>query len=404
MSSLQNKRIVLGVTGSIAAYKTPELVRRLREAGATVRVVMSRSAAEFVTPMSLQVVSGNPVQQALMDPQAELAMGHIELARWADLVLVAPASADCLARLAQGRADDLLTAVCLATDAVLAVAPAMNRLMWENPVTLENCSRLLARGIRFFGPDEGEQACGETGPGRMLEVDELRRRCESLFETGSLAGLRVLVTAGPTREPIDPVRYLGNRSSGKMGYAVAAAAAEAGAEVILVSGPTGLPAPERVTRVDVETAQQMYERVMAEAGSCDLVVGVAAVADYRPVNVQPDKIKKQSAGLVLELERTADIISAVARLEPAPFVVGFAAETQDVTVYARDKLQRKGLDMIAANRVGEGIGFGQEDNELRVVWPQGESVLPRAKKDRLARQLVELIAERFHAKDRIKDN
>ena len=403
MSSLQNKRIVLGVTGSIAAYKTPELVRRLRDAGATVRVVLSRSANEFVTPMSLQVVSGKPVHHALMDPEAELAMGHIELARWADLVLVAPATADCLARLAQGRADDLLTAVCLATDAPLAVAPAMNRLMWENPVTLDNCSRLLERGVKFFGPDEGEQACGETGPGRMLEVDEIRRRCEAVFQTGSLDGLRVLVTAGPTREAIDPVRFLGNRSSGKMGYAVAEAAAEAGAEVVLVSGPTALPAPGRVSRIDVESAQQMYECVMAEAGGIDMVIGVAAVADYRPVSVAQDKIKKQAGKLTLELERTPDIIAAVAALEPAPYVVGFAAETRDLVAYARDKLQRKGLDMIVANQVGAGLGFGQDDNELRVIWPQGETVLPQADKGKLARQLVELIAERFHAKDRIKD-
>ncbi len=403
MDSLHNKHIVLGVTGSIAAYKAPDLVRRLRAAGATVRVVMSRAAAAFVTPLTLQAVSGHPVHRELLDADAEQAMGHIELARWADLVLIAPATADCLARLAHGRADDLLAAVCLATDAPLAVAPAMNRGMWENPLTLDNCTRLLGLGVHFFGPEEGEQACGETGPGRMLAPEEIARRCAQLFETGALAGLRVLVTAGPTREPLDPVRYIGNRSSGRMGFAVAAAAAEAGAEVVLVSGPVHLHAPPGVRRIDVETARQMLVQVMAEAPHSDIVIGVAAVADYRPAVEQPGKIKRKHERMTLDLVANPDIIAAVASLDPRPFVVGFAAETADMVTHARAKLARKGLDMIAANMVGDGQAFDSEDNALHVIWPQGEARLPRMSKPRLARHLISLIAERFHAKDRIED-
>ncbi len=404
MFSLINKRIVLGVTGSIAAYKSADLVRRLREAGAEVRVVMTRGAMEFITPLTLQTLSGAPVHTTLLDADAEAAMGHIELARWADVVLVAPASADFIARLAQGRADDLLAALCLASEAPLVLAPAMNRVMWANAATRDNCDMLRGRGVRFFGPGQGEQACGETGPGRMLEPQELVERLASVFQTGVLAGLSVLVTAGPTREPLDPVRYLTNRSSGKMGFAVAQAAAEAGARVTLVCGPVALASPPGVERVDVETAQQMYDAVMARAADCDVFIAVAAVADYRPTIAAAEKIKKTSAELSLQLERTPDILAAVAALTPAPFCVGFAAETSDLRAYAESKLQRKGLAMVAANHVGAGMGFDSDDNALEVLWTGGGVSLPRASKQQLGRQLISLIGERYHAKDTVENS
>ncbi len=397
MGYLSGKHVLLGVTGGIAACKSPELVRRLREQGAGVRVVMTQGAQAFITPLTLQALSGMPVHTQLLDRNAEAAMGHIELARWADAVLVAPASADLLARLAHGRADDLLAAICLATEAPLAVAPAMNRVMWQNPATQENMACLERRGIHRFGPAEGEQACGETGPGRMLEPDALVRQVAGLFRTGALAGCHVLVTAGPTREPVDPVRYLSNRSSGKMGFAIAAAAAEAGARVTLVSGPVNLPTPAGIARIDVETAAEMQAAVMQQAESADICIAAAAVADYRPARAAEQKLKKSAASMSLELERNPDILAEVAAMAGGPFTVGFAAETESTAGNARGKLQAKSLDMIAANTVGPGLGFDADDNELQVLWDAGSRRLPRARKTRLARELIALVAERYRA-------
>jgi phosphopantothenoylcysteine decarboxylase/phosphopantothenate--cysteine ligase len=400
MNQLSGKHILLGVTGSIAAYKSAELIRLLRDAGAEVRVVMTRGAGAFITPLTLQALSGHPVYSELLDAGAEAAMGHIELARWADTLLVAPASADFIARLAQGRANDLLTAICLASEAPPGIAPAMNRAMWENAATVANVDTLQRRGIRIMGPAEGIQACGESGPGRLLEPEQLLNALSALFRTGSLAGCRVLVTAGPTREAIDPVRYISNRSSGKMGFAVAAAAAEAGAAVTLVSGPVALQTPPRVTRIDVEDAAAMYAVVLEHAAACDIFIGVAAVADYRPVNAVPRKLKKSAAGLSLELQANPDILAAVAGLPDAPFTVGFAAETDGLESNARHKLVTKGIDMIAANSVAEGQGFDRDDNALQVFWKDGEAQLARTAKPRLARQLVEMIARLYAGKCR----
>lgn len=397
MGYLSGKQVLLGVTGGIAAYKSAELVRRLREQDADVHVVMTQAAQAFITPLTLQALSGRPVHTELLDRDAEAAMGHIDLARWADVVLVAPATADLLARLAHGRADDLLTAICLATEAPLAVAPAMNRVMWQNPATQENMACLERRGIHRFGPAEGEQACGETGPGRMLEPDALVQLVAGLFQTGSLAGCHVLVTAGPTREPVDPVRYLSNRSSGKMGFAIAAAAAAAGARVTLVCGPVNLPTPAGTVRIDVETAAEMQAAVMQQVDSTDICIAAAAVADYRPAQAAEQKLKKSAATMDLELVRNPDIVAAVAALTDGPFTVGFAAETGSTASNARDKLQVKSLDMIAANTVGPGLGFEVDDNELQVFWNGGSRRLPWARKTCLARELIALIAERYRA-------
>ncbi len=394
MYSLANKHILLGVTGSIAAYKAAELVRRLREAGAEVRVVLSAGGAEFVTPLTFQALSGHPVHSELLDTEAEAAMGHIALARWADALVVAPASANFLARLAQGRADDLLSAIGLAIEAPVAVVPAMNRQMWASAATQDNLATLRERGVHVFGPAAGDQACGETGPGRMLEAADIARHAAELFDTGALAGRRVLVTAGPTREALDPVRYLSNRSSGRMGYAVAQAAAEAGAHVTLISGPTALATPPRVERIDVRSAQDMHAAVMARAADADIFIATAAVADYRPAAPSAQKIKKTADTLTLELVRNPDILAEVAVLEDGPFTVGFAAETERLLEHARDKLARKGLDMIAANHVGEGKGFEAEENALSIIDADGITRLPQAAKSQLARRLIALVAER----------
>jgi phosphopantothenoylcysteine decarboxylase/phosphopantothenate--cysteine ligase len=406
MGSLAGKQVLLGVTGGIAAYKAPDLVRRLREQGAEVRVVMTPAAARFVTPLTFQAVSGNPVRDSLWDEAAEAAMGHIELARWADLVLVAPATADFLARLAAGLADDLLTTLCLATAAPLCVAPAMNRQMWANAATQDNIVRLQGRGLRVLGPAEGAQACGETGAGRMLEPGEIVAALQdaSVCADGALAGRKVMVTAGPTREALDPVRYLTNRSSGKMGYAVARAALEAGAEVVLVSGPVDLPVPPGARVIRVETAAQMRAAVQGELAGTDVFIAAAAVADYRPAQVAASKIKKQADEMQLGLLRNPDILAEVAAAEPRPFVVGFAAETNDVEANARKKLEGKRLDMIAANRVGADCGFDREDNALRVLWPGGGEDLGSGAKAGLARRLVELIAERMRAGHQAEDS
>jgi phosphopantothenoylcysteine decarboxylase/phosphopantothenate--cysteine ligase len=398
MKQLSGKHILVGITGSIAAYKGAELIRLLRDAGAEVRVVMTQGAGAFITPLTLQALSGHPVHSELLDASAEAAMGHIELARWADAVLVAPASADFIARLAQGRANDLLAAICLACEASLAVAPAMNRAMWENAATVENIDTLKRRGIDVLGPAQGVQACGEVGYGRLLEPDQLLTGIAARFLTGSLAGCRVLVTAGPTRESIDPVRYISNRSSGKMGFAVATAAMEAGAAVTLVSGPVALQTPPRVTRIDVEDAAAMHAAVLEHAASCDIFISVAAVADYRPASPASRKLKKSAARLNLELQPNPDILTAVSGLPDAPFTVGFAAETDSLDSNARHKLVTKGLDMIAANSVADGQGFDRDDNALQVFWRDGETRLVRTGKSRLARQLVGIIARLYAGK------
>jgi phosphopantothenoylcysteine decarboxylase/phosphopantothenate--cysteine ligase len=393
MSEQRAPRVLLGVTGGIAAYKSPDLVRRLRERGAEVQVVMTEGAKQFVTPLTFQAVSGREVRDSLWDATAEAAMGHIELARWADAVLVAPATAEFLARLVHGRADDLLATLCLATAAPVHVAPAMNQQMWANAATQANVAALRARGIRVLGPGSGDQACGESGEGRMLEPAELASRVlGSLSAARPLAGCKVVVTAGPTREPIDPVRFISNRSSGKMGYAVAQAACEAGAEVVLVSGPVSLPAPPGVTRVSVESARQMHAAVHEALAGADIYIGAAAVADYEPATVALHKIKKCSETMTLELVRAPDILASVASLAHRPFVVGFAAETQDVEANARAKLDGKRLDMIAANRVGDGIAFDQDENALLLLWKGGREELATSGKLELARRLVARIA------------
>ena len=404
MATLVNKRILLGVTGGIAAYKAAELVRRLREAGAEVRVVMTDAATEFVTELTFQAVSGQPVHRRLLDTSAEAGMGHIELARWADALIVAPASANFLARLAQGRGDDLLTTVCLASSAPLAVAPSMNQQMWRNAATQENIATLRQHGVRIFGPGEGSQACGDVGPGRMLEPAEIAALTAALFETSALDGLKVVITAGPTWEALDPVRGLSNKSSGKMGYAVAAAAVEAGAKVTLISGPVALPAPERLTLIHVLSAQEMHDTVHAHISGADLFIGVAAVADYRPINVAQQKIKKTAERLTIELVRNPDILASVAALKAPPFTVGFAAETGDLEAAARSKLVTKGVDLIAANLVGatEG-GFGSDQNRLLLVDAAGTTELALAPKTQLARTLIQHIAQRFHAKNRTQN-
>ncbi|MET0052267.1 MAG: bifunctional phosphopantothenoylcysteine decarboxylase/phosphopantothenate--cysteine ligase CoaBC [Candidatus Thiodiazotropha sp.] len=396
MSGLSNRKILLGVTGGIAAYKAAMLVRSLRKAGAEVKVVMTPSAQAFVTPLTFQALSGSPVHTDLLDAQAEAAMDHISLARWADLVLVAPASAHFLARLAHGLADNLLTTLCLATTAPIAVAPAMNQQMWLNSATRENLLKLKQRGCHCWGPAEGGQACGETGPGRMLEPDQLVDRVRQLYAQGPLSGVQVLLTSGSTREPIDPVRYVGNRSSGKMGFALAEALTSLGAEVTLVSGPASVPAPDNIPCHWVETAHEMHAEVMDRVGIADIFIGVAAVADYRPRQVADEKIKKNRDIVILELVRNPDILAEVAARDDRPFCVGFAAETEQVETYAEVKRQAKSLDLIAANQVGtrEG-GFESDRNALLLLWDGGREALPMMPKRELAQRLAEVIAERY---------
>lgn len=396
MQRLVNKRILLGVTGGIAAYKSADLVRRLQDAGAEVRVVMTQGACEFITPLTMQALSGHPVHTDLLDPRAEAAMGHIELARWADLVLIAPASANFLARLAYGHGNDLLTTLCLATGAPVAVAPAMNQQMWADTATQKNQLILQEKGIHIFGPGAGSQACGEVGPGRMQEPMEIIQQVAEVFDYDLLTGKHVVITAGPTREPIDPVRYLTNRSSGKMGFALASAAAEAGARVTLIAGPVVLDTPNRVQRIDVVRAEDMFEASMKTVDDgCDIFISTAAVADYRPTVTADHKIKKSTEEIHLTLVKNPDIIASVARHEKRPFTVGFAAETRDVIEYAQGKLKNKKLDMIATNDVsGTNVGFNSDNNALTVIWPGGHKVLPLASKAQIAKQLVELIAIR----------
>jgi phosphopantothenoylcysteine decarboxylase / phosphopantothenate---cysteine ligase len=396
--SLAQRRILLGVSGGIAAYKSCELVRRLRDLDAEVRVVMTEGATHFVSPTTFQALSGQAVRVSLWDAQAEAAMGHIELARWAERVLVAPASADLLARLAHGMADDLLTTLCLASAAPLYLAPAMNQQMWAHPAVQANIATLRQHGAQLLGPAVGDQACGDVGSGRMLEPHELRDALVASFGDRSLAGLKVLVSAGPTYEDIDPVRFIGNRSSGRMGFAVAEAAAQAGAEVTLVAGPVSLATPAGVAqRIDVRSAAQMHAAVLA-AAQADIYIGAAAVGDYRPLEVSAQKLKKHDGGeLTLRLGENPDILASLSAQTAHPFLVGFAAETHDVASYAQGKLRHKGLDMIAANQVGGGLGFEAADNALTLYWADGAVELPRTSKAELARRLIAHVAERYRA-------
>ena len=393
MAHLFNRNVLLGVSGGIAAYKSAELVRQLQELGATVRVIMTQGAREFITPLTLQALSGHQVHTQLLDEEAEQGMGHIELARWADVLVIAPATADLIARLSAGRADDLLTTVVLATPSPVLIAPAMNQEMWRDPATTDNIATLTQRGLRFIGPAAGEQACGDVGPGRMEQPPAIAAAAAAIFPSGALAGKKILITAGPTREPLDPVRYISNHSSGKMGYALARAAIDAGATTSLISGPVNLDPPEHAHYHRVESARDMLEKCLDLAPDCDIFIACAAVADYRPAEIQDQKIKKGAEETSLQLVKNPDIVSAVAAGEHAPFTVGFAAETQDVMAYARDKMQRKGLDMIVANDVsGKDIGFNSDENEVTVLWESGEQPLNRAGKSTIARQIIELIA------------
>jgi len=388
MLSLSNKQIILGVTGGIAAYKAAELCRLLIKAGADVRVVMTPSAAEFITSLTFQALSGNRVHIELLDEEAEAAMGHIELARWADLVLIAPASANFIARLSQGRAEDLLSTLCLATNAPIAVAPAMNQAMWRNQNTQDNLQQLKQKNITVLGPASGEQACGDVGLGRMLEPEEIAQAAAAMFETGELAGVNITITAGPTREAIDPVRYISNHSSGKMGYALARAAMEAGAKVVLVSGPVALEPPPQVKLVAVESARQMLDACQVVPG--DIFISVAAVADYRPANSASEKIKKNADTIELSLIKNPDILAQISLSAQRPFCVGFAAETQNIEEYARKKLLDKKLDLIFANNAAD--TFNSESALATAYWPEGEHPFPRSSKSSLARDMVSLIA------------
>lgn len=398
MSHLTDKKILLGVTGGIAAYKAADLVRRLIERGAQVKVVMTQGATAFVTPLTFQALSGQRVHTTLLDEAAEAAMGHIELARWADLILIAPASADFIAKLTHGHADDLLSTLCLASTAPIAVTPAMNQAMWAAAATQANVQTLQQRGVLFYGPAEGEQACGDVGAGRMLEPLQIVDHVINTFQqSDQLQGRTIVVTAGATREDIDPVRFITNRSSGKMGYAVAAAAQKAGAKVILVSGQVNLPVPAGVKHLSAYSAQTMLEAVLGVIDKADIFISTAAVADYRPRQMATQKIKKNNEEMSIELERTTDILATVAALDKPPFTVGFAAETNDVEAYARGKLKRKNLNMIAANQVGiEGAGFDSNDNALTVYWQEGEQALPHCSKTELAHHLMDLVIQRFN--------
>ncbi len=392
--SQTNQNILLAIGGGIAAYKSADLIRRLKERGFDVRVVMSQSAKEFITPLTLQALSGHPVASDLLDTAAEAAMGHIELARWADLVVVAPATANLIARINAGMADELITTTCLATEAPVIICPAMNQQMYRNQATQDNLANLAKRGLTIWGPASGSQACGEVGPGRMQEPLEIAQQVEQFFAPKLLQGQSILLTAGPTREAIDPVRYISNHSSGKMGFALAKMAAAMGANVTLVAGPVHLPTPAGVTRLDVESTQDMLNAVMQNVDNHKIFIGCAAVADYRISEVAEDKIKKSAQNMQLALVRNPDILATVASHKPRPFTVGFAAETQDVEHYAKDKLIRKKLDMIAANDVSNPeLGFNAEQNALKVIWADGQHDLPATDKLILARQLLTLIAE-----------
>ncbi|HHF3033345.1 bifunctional phosphopantothenoylcysteine decarboxylase/phosphopantothenate--cysteine ligase CoaBC [Vibrio diabolicus] len=393
MQTLAGKKILLGISGGIAAYKCAELTRRLIERGAQVQVVMTKAAKEFITPLTMQAVSGRPVSDSLLDPAAEASMGHIELAKWADLVLLAPATADLIARMSAGMGNDLLTTLVLATDSPVAVSPAMNQQMYRNIATQENIATLARRGMHIWGPAAGEQACGDVGPGRMLEPMQLVHLCEQFFQPKLLEGKSILITAGPTREAIDPVRYITNHSSGKMGYALASAAAQMGAKVTLVSGPVSLNTPVGAERINVSSAQEMHEAVIAHANKHDAFISCAAVADYRPQTIASQKLKKTEDNdeMVINMVKNPDIVASVAAMtEKRPFTVGFAAETNDVETYARGKLTKKNLDMICANDVSvAGQGFNSNDNAITLYWPEGELALDLESKEALSFKILE---------------
>jgi len=397
MSLLHDQHIILGITGGIAAYKAAELARRLKDEGALVQVVMTDAAKSFISPLTMQAVSGRAVRDTLLDPAAEAGMGHIELGRWADLVLVAPTSADFIAKLANGMASDLLSTVCLATSAPVFLAPAMNQAMWQKPATQRNVTTLQADGIMILGPAIGDQACGDVGPGRMMEPHDILNALLAQTASGSMQGLNVVITAGPTWEALDPVRGLSNHSSGKMGYAVASAAAAAGANVHLISGPTALTPPKRARLSSVRSAEEMFAAVQTAHSPCDIFIGVAAVADYRPQTVQTSKIKKNDDRLTLELVKNPDILSWVATQSPRPFTVGFAAETDQPIEHARNKRRNKGLDLIAVNQVGEVLNpFGSDENQLVLIGQNEEIDLGRKSKAQLAIDLIETIAKKYH--------
>lgn len=406
MASLSGKRILLGISGGIAAYKCAELTRRLIERGAEVRVVMTTAAKEFITPLTMQAVSGHPVADSLLDPAAEASMGHIELAKWADIVLLAPATADLIARMAAGMGNDLLSTLVLATDSPIAVSPAMNQQMYANLATQENIATLARRGMHIWGPAAGQQACGDVGMGRMLEPMELVHLCEDFFqkdEDKPLYGQSLLITAGPTREALDPVRYISNHSSGKMGFAIAEVAAQLGAKVTLVSGPVNLATPANVERIDIESAEQMHNAVMSNASSHSLFIACAAVADFRPTQIATHKMKKtaDNDGMTITMVKNPDIVASVAAMtEKRPFTVGFAAETQDVEKYARGKLERKNLDMICANDVSiQGQGFNSDNNALHLYWKGGDKALPLTAKSELGKAIMLEIVERLETRD-----
>lgn len=402
MAMLKGKKIVLGISGGIAAYKCPEIVRRLRDQGADVRVVMTDAAKAFITPLTLQAVSGYPISDDLLDPAAEASMGHIELGKWADMIILAPATADLLARITAGMANDLLSTICLATAAPIAAVPAMNQQMYKAAATQHNLSILASRGIQLWGPDSGSQACGDIGPGRMLEPSHIVQRCIEFFTPDqTLSGINVMLTAGPTREALDPVRFITNHSSGKMGYAIAKAAAQRGANVTLVSGPVELETPANVTRINVNSALEMRDAVMQRAESQNIFIACAAVADYRAEQIAPEKIKKQGDELLLKMVKNPDIVAEVAAMsENRPFVVGFAAETQNVEEYARLKLARKNLDLICANDVSlSGQGFNSDNNALHLYWSNGEMSLPLSDKSLLGQKLMDEIAKRYDEKN-----
>tara|TARA_B000000441_G_scaffold30420_1_gene19365 strand:- start:97 stop:1293 length:1197 start_codon:yes stop_codon:yes gene_type:complete len=398
LDSLTNKNVLLGVTGGIAAYKSAEIVRHLKKSGSSVRVVMTKSAEEFITPLTLQALSGNRVSSELLDAEAEAAMGHIELAKWADAILIAPATANTIARLSSGRGDDLLSTVTLAFDGPVSLAPAMNQAMWRDERTQENLDRLIQKGYEVCGPGSGEQACGDIGLGRMLEPLEILQIFSNSFTKGKMSGKRVLITAGPTQEPIDPVRFITNRSSGKMGYNLAEAAIESGARVTLISGPVDIPKPSNCNFVSVETAQEMYDAVMHHVKEKDVYIGTAAVSDYRPVNTSNQKIKKDGSGkpITLELEENKDILKSVSELQDKPYVVGFAAETDNLLVNADKKLKGKNLDLIVANDVSDKeIGFNSEQNEVTLITLKEKTLIERQSKKKVSRQIIDFISDQI---------
>ena len=399
MYRLVGKKIILGVTGGISAYKAAFLVRLLRKNGADIRIVMTENATKFVTPLTFQALSSNTVYTELLDLDSETAMSHIELARWADLILIVPASANFIAKYAFGFAEDLLSTICLAADSPVAVVPSMNKQMWANIATQENIKKINKRGVHILGPATGEQACGEDGLGRMIEPEEIVKHAANIFQTNILSGSRLLVTAGPTREAIDPIRFLSNRSSGRMGYAVAMAALEAGADVTLISGPVDLQATGIGKIIHVTSAEEMHKSVMKKISSTDIFISAAAVADFRVQQISEHKIKKSQDVNELIIEKTPDILFSVSELYDAPFTVGFAAETEDLESNAQKKLHLKNLDMIAANQVGDGVGIDSEENALTVFWKTGSKQLPLTSKTKLARKLIKIIASQYNEKN-----